>query len=78
MDKLAALLGLVLLVVSPAAGAVECATVEHVKLRFTTCRVDASTGLLGLYYRYPRSETLVRDFDHLAKQMSSCSRTAYS
>jgi uncharacterized protein YigE (DUF2233 family) len=74
MDKLAALLGLVLLAVAPAAGAVECATVDHAKLRFTTCRVDARTGLLGLYYRDPRSGTLVRDFAHLAKQLAGSGR----
>lgn len=75
MDKLALLVGLVVLAAAPAAGAVECATVKHAKLRFTTCRVDARTGLLGLYYRNPRSSTLVRDFDHLAKNVASSGKT---
>lgn len=70
MDKPALLAGLVLLGVASVAGAVDCATTTHANLRFTTCRVDARSGLLGLYYRNPASSTRVGNFDQLAKNVA--------
>src|SRR5690348_6748057 len=70
MDKPARLVGLLLLGLASAAGAVDCATTTHASLRFTTCRVDARGGLLGLYYRDPASSTRVGSFDHLAKNVA--------
>jgi uncharacterized protein YigE (DUF2233 family) len=74
MEKLAALVSLVLLTTATAAGAIECATVEHANLRFTTCRVDARAGSLGLYYRDPHGGALLRNFDRLAKSVAGSGR----
>jgi len=74
MEKLAVLVGLVLLAVAPGAGAgagaVQCATRTHAKLRFTLCRVDARSGSLALYYRNPGNSTLVHDFAGLSKNIA--------
>src|SRR6185295_12982674 len=71
MDKLVPLFGLVLLALASSANAVECKTTRHADLRFTTCRVDARAGQLGLYYRDPRTRALLRSFDHLEKAVAS-------
>ena len=70
MDKPALLVGLVLLGLASVAGAVECATTTHANLRFTTCRVDARSGSLGLYYRNPGGSSRIGSFDRLAQNVA--------
>jgi uncharacterized protein YigE (DUF2233 family) len=70
MEKLVSLVGVFLLAAAPAAGAVDCSTTKHANLRYTTCRVDARSESLRLYYRDPRDSTLVHSFDRLAKHVA--------